>query len=104
MNNPFDKHRQEARPTIDLRAWCEEQNRKPLFVKMSRWYYVATNDDTETVTHLEGSDADNLRALLAGKNVAFHGWPAKRMDGYRNWLLGLAQRGMTGPLHRDQAA
>ena len=81
------------RQPIDLRAWCEERNAEPLFVRMERWYFVRQTDNGEQVDTLEGCDATNLRKLLDGTLQDFIGWLPARTDGYRNWLHSVAERG-----------
>jgi hypothetical protein len=93
MSNPFDKHREEPRPAQDLHAWCEEQNAKKITFRMSRWYFVAKADGVDRIDCLEGTDGENVHKLLAGKLQDFAGWPAARMDGYRNWLRSVADNG-----------
>lgn len=89
---------------IDLFAWCAEQNAKPIFRRMSRWYYVAENDGAEVITALDGGDADNIRKLLDGKLPDFVGWPEPRMAGYRKWLGMLArQGGFVAPAYQQAA-
>lgn len=87
----------------DPREWCHEQNIRPIFEKMGRWYYVAENDNGETVSVLDGDDGSNVRRMLADELADFQGWPKERMDGYRKWLRGIAVRGLKPGSLRDAA-
>jgi hypothetical protein len=84
--------------TMDLLAWCEEQNASPLFRRMERWYFVRDNEGTQAIDHIEGCDATNIRKMLDGNLQDFMGWPPARMDGYRRWLWSCAERGLTQPV------
>lgn len=92
MANPLALAREPVQSS-SLRAWCEEQNAKPLFRRMERWYYVTKSDGAETITSLTGCDANNVRRLIEGALPDFEGWPASRMNGYRRWLQSCAEAG-----------
>lgn len=93
--NPLDTFLSERSASApDPRSWCHEQNIKPIFERMDRWYYVANDDGRETVTALDGEDGGNVRRMLADELPDFEGWPKTRMDGYRKWLRGVAERGL----------
>lgn len=105
MSNPFDKHRQVATVSpsaVSLRAWCDEQNAKRISERMDRWYFVVRSDGIDRIDTLTGVDGGNVRKVIAGKLDDFAGWSASRMDGYRNWLWGVAQAGMLEH-HREAA-
>lgn len=91
-DNPQSAH------TVDLLAWCDEQNRKPLMERMERWYYVAKDDSgIDRIDCLHGCDATNVRKLFTGKLETFAGWPDKRLGGYRRWLRACLVAGMFEP-------
>lgn len=95
MANPLDTYiRTASAPTVDPRDWCHEQNIRPIFEKMGRWYYVANDNGREAVTILDGDDGANVRRMLADDLADFEGWPQPRMDGYRKWLRGIAEMGL----------
>lgn len=83
-----------AASSIDLRAWCDEQNRKPISAKLGRWYYVTERDGEDLIDTLSGTDADCLRQMLNGRLGDFAGWSTARMNGYRRWLNAVAERGL----------
>ena len=95
MTNPLAARRaaNDTPVKTDLAEWCAENNAKPIFAKMSRWYFVTTNDGEDLIDSLQGSDADNLRKMLDGEVIEFVGWPESRMEGYRRWLSDCARRG-----------
>jgi hypothetical protein len=94
MASPFDKHREPATAGVGLREWCDTQNRKQLFERMGRWYFVAKSDGVERIDSLDGTDGENVRRLLDGTLPDFAGWSAARMDGYRKWLRSVAEQGL----------
>jgi hypothetical protein len=80
--------------TVNLLAWCDEQNAKRIMERMERWYFVAVADGVERIDSLQGCDANNIRLMLDGKLADFAGWAPSRMDGYRRWLWSVAEKGM----------
>lgn len=80
--------------TADIREWCHKQNIGSLAERMSRWYYVNTNDNGEFIDCLEGDDGANVRRLLDESLADFEGWKPDRMRGYRNWLRKCAVNGL----------
>lgn len=94
MANPLDTM---APPIVktDLREWCETQNSSKLAERMGRWYYVTEKDGSRLIDSLDGADGDNLRKMIDGALDDFHGWPPKRMQGYRRWLWNCATMGLT---------
>ena len=94
MANPLNRQPASYAATISLAEWCHDRNVSRLAERMSRWYFVNTNDGGEFVDCLEGDDGDNVRRLLDGKLDDFDGWPPKRMKGYRDWLRKCAMNGL----------
>lgn len=95
MANPLDTYiRPAPANAVDPRDWCHEQNIRPIFEKLERWYYVTERDGREEVTALTGVDGGNVRRSLAGELDDFDGWPKPRMDGYRKWLRKVAEAGL----------
>lgn len=80
--------------SVDPRDWCHQQNIRPIFERMGRWFYVSNDDGTERTVALDGIDGENVRRLLADELPDFEGWSKARMDGYRRWLRGVAIRGL----------
>lgn len=100
ISNPLAKRRHEAandRATSfgpDLRAWCDEQNRKRITQRMGRWYYLREVDGETIADTLTGCDGENVHRLLNNELPDFAGWPPARMEGYRRWLRGVAEAGL----------
>ncbi|MAC56921.1 MAG: hypothetical protein CMH85_01285 [Novosphingobium sp.] len=85
-----------------LQLWCDENNQRPMFRDMGRWFYVDTikdpsgsGPDRNEIRALEGPDGLNARKLIRGQLQDFNGWSERRMDGYRAWLRSCLRRGMT---------
>jgi hypothetical protein len=102
MGSPFDQHRgTPPEQRVDLFAWCVEQNDKPIFRRMERWYFLAEADGITRIDSLDGTDANNVRKMIDGTLADFAGWSASRMGGYRRWLWSVAERGTV--LRREAA-
>lgn len=86
-----------AAQSVDLRAWCDEQNAKRISERMDRWYYVTQRDGMDIIDTLTGTDGGNVRKVLNGTLEDFAGWAPARMDGYRRWLWSCAANGLIEP-------
>lgn len=55
-------------PLEDMLAWCEDENKRAIWIKESRWWFVAPADGDKPahIAFVEGLKADHARMAAVG--------------------------------------